>query len=235
MGLGDSLKPFRPKGAGQVSADVIKVIAGAVPGLLALGWQGWLWRAKNQRKPELSLLLDTPPGEEPPVIAVADAPCAFYRLLIRNDEGKDTAKGVTVQIEGISGAGGETDGQLSTIKRMHLAWSNSELTNARAEKPPPADIPPGPGQLFDLVHLNSKHSRRAIVDVRPQPVRGDHRNRFADASVAIDLAISGENIDPQRYRVTVTHRHEVDGQAWDGSPTTVRPHLTLTQPERLRG
>lgn len=207
-------------------SELALALLGLTPGTIALVWQIWRYLQERSRRPELSVHLDPILARGgPPIIKVGKADCAFFRLAIHNKTGREAARDVAVSIEDFRDKHGAPLEALSAIDGMWLAWSDTELTNPRAERQT-RQIPPGSERRIDFIHLNGKIADRAIIDVRPQPAEGDYRNRFFGLRFSVRIVVTGENIEPAKFAIDVAY----DGTPWDGQRSSAADRIQISEP-----
>ena len=201
--------------AGIVSGVVAGVVVG---GLLAAGRGLW----KTRKRPALTL--ETVEKLTPDVIDTH--PCAYARVGVRNDKGKDRATGVNVRIAGVDS---ESDGvgqhKLDFLKSRFLAWADVDRNNPTV-MPGVLAVNSNDTRYIDLAHLNASVDNQVIIDIRPQP--GNKMNYLGAGQFTFKLAVSADNADTRHYVVDVVH----DGEHWDGDHSDAANHLKIANLRR---
>ena len=177
-----------------------------------------------RRKPRLSLaLVDGLSGG-----LIAGHRGAYARLDVRNAKRRDGAVNVTVRIQHVRAHAADDTRDLDALQRWQLAWANEDRGNPNVP-PEPKPVPGGDTRGIDLAHINSKVPGALIVDVRPQPERGNHFNRLGAGTYTFELVVSGDNARARRYAVDLAY----DGEPWDGGTDTAADRLRLLELQRL--
>jgi hypothetical protein len=197
--------------------SIALALLGGVGGALILeGYKQWTSR---RRRPELTIVPDPLVLEHGLMkIKVKKRECAYLRLLVNAAPGKDPATGVHVRIDRVRVLDGEAPPGIQAITGMWLAWADVALVNPRAEKQV-TTIPGGSSARLDLVHLNQRMARDAILDVRPQP--GDHRNYLRAVEIALDISLTADNAAPRTYTISLRR----DGREWSGWDESAEGHI----------
>jgi len=205
-------------GDGITLAGVLLGLVGGVGGTLLAEV------LRLRKRPKLSLAV----VEGMATTQVGQQDVAYARLDVVNSQRGDGALGVSVRIDHVRSQGGVADESLDSLQGWQLAWANEDRGNPNV--PPAAKpIPAGDARRIDLVHLNSKIRGRLLVDVRPQPGRGNHLNRLPAGAFTVELVVSGENASTRRFAVDV----EYDGQDWDGESAAAEKRVSASNLREL--
>jgi len=198
-------------------ADVFigsEAIGGAV--LAGLGYVAKdLYQDMRLKRTKPSLGLEIVPNLAPS--KVDGRSCSFARLSISNAPDRETATGVSVQIEEV---GGPSDPEgAAYVAGCYLAWAKADRGKPYVEASS-ITLPGGGTRQVDLVHLNEGVRGEMIVDVRPQP--GNHLNYFNPGSFSFKLAVSADNAGTERYGLEVEYR-----EGWSGDYESAAEHLVV--------
>lgn len=172
-----------------------------------------------RKRPKLSLIL----VEGLATTRVGQQTACYARLDVRNAQRSDGAVGVSVRIARVRGRDGAAPESLDALEGWQLAWANEDRGNPNV--PPAAKpIPAGDNRRIDLAHLNSKIQGRLLVDIRPQPGKGDHLNRLPAGAFTFELVVSGDNASARRFAVGLDY----DGGEWSGEAVEASERLRVS-------